>query len=538
MKEWKLRLLISLSLFSIVGLILIQVYWIRDAINIQDSSFKQSVNQAITNAAWKIEHITIAKINNEISKRDETKRQHIVKLSPDQVIDIDDQYDLKIYTTQDSLLDDERNQKQMDSIKKMQDQDTFMIESPYALSEIVYTSPDIIIEDIVHDTVYLSIEELTDQQHKTGDARTVLEEIIKEISEDETGDAAKKFIDSVIFWKTIKEKLKNEGIYLDFFGGVYFPFTENLLFCDDKKRRELLLESSFVYDLFPNLRLSKPVYILLHFPDETKFVFSGLGYMLVISILLLLILTGSIYVIIKSMYRQKRLGEMKNDFINNMTHEFKTPVSTISLACEALQDSDVEKSQDLIENYLGIIGEENKRLGKIAETILQTAVIDKGHLYLYFESVDLHVLINNLIEAYKPVIYQKGGKVSTKLLAGNPVISGDKTHIYNMISNLIDNAIKYSPKNPELEILTKEANNKVVFSIRDNGIGISKANQKRIFDKLYRVPTGNVHDVKGFGLGLSYVKYIAERHDGRVMVESESGKGSIFTVILPRAPLI
>jgi two-component system phosphate regulon sensor histidine kinase PhoR len=246
------------------------------------------------------------------------------------------------------------------------------------------------------------------------------------------------------------------------------------------------------------------------------------------------LLIWSLYFITRNTYRQKKLGEMKNDFINNMTHEFKTPVSTISLACEAMRDIDVEKTGVSMDNYLKIIDEENKRLGKLAEQILQTALVDKGQLYLSFEETDIHSLIQQVLEKYRPAIELTRGELRTKLFAENPILSGDKTHLYNMLSNLVDNAIKYSDTSPWIEILTTGNHEEVCISILDQGIGISKANQKRIFEKLYRVPTGDVHNAKGFGLGLSYVKYIVERHHGNVKVESELGKGSRFLVTLPR----
>jgi two-component system phosphate regulon sensor histidine kinase PhoR len=276
---------------------------------------------------------------------------------------------------------------------------------------------------------------------------------------------------------------------------------------------------------------------MLHFPGQKNYLFSRSGWMLLISLFLTMLLIWSFYYITRNIYRQKKLDEMKNDFINNMTHEFKTPVSTISLACEALHDKDVEKSTDVVDDYLKIIEQENKRLGQLAEQILQTAVIDKGHLYLYFETVNFHDLIRMIVENYQPAIDQHSGKIATKLLAADPEVLGDKTHLYNMVSNLVDNAIKYSDKMPDIEMITRDDDNSLTFSIQDRGVGISKANQKKIFQKLYRVPTGNIHNVKGFGLGLSYVKYVVERHSGNIRVESEPNKGSRFIITLSRNPL-
>jgi two-component system phosphate regulon sensor histidine kinase PhoR len=224
---------------------------------------------------------------------------------------------------------------------------------------------------------------------------------------------------------------------------------------------------------------------------------------------------------------------MKNDFINNMTHEFKTPISTVSLACEVLNDPDVSKTDELVHSYIDIISQENKRLGLLAEKILQTAILEKGQLNLRKENIDLHSVASDVIRKISIQVEIRDGSITTDFRSKNPEILADRVHITNVINNLLDNANKYTPKKPVIIVSTADQENGILLCISDNGIGISKANQKKIFDKLYRVPTGDVHNVKGFGLGLSYVKLIVEKHGGEVSVESEQGKGSTFRVWLP-----
>ena len=224
---------------------------------------------------------------------------------------------------------------------------------------------------------------------------------------------------------------------------------------------------------------------------------------------------------------------MKNDFINNMTHEFKTPISTIALACEALKDNDIKKSDIIYNNYIGVINEENSRLGKMAEQILQTAVTEKGQLKLKIAQVDMHDIISQAVKSKIIAADEKGGNIEMQLKATKPVLNGDKVHLTNVIVNLIDNAIKYNLNKPHIIINTVNNNGSLLIRVQDNGIGISKSNQKKIFEKLYRVPTGNVHNFKGFGLGLSYVKATMELHNGNISVDSEPGKGSTFTLKLP-----
>jgi two-component system phosphate regulon sensor histidine kinase PhoR len=250
------------------------------------------------------------------------------------------------------------------------------------------------------------------------------------------------------------------------------------------------------------------------------------------AILILFIILSFIYTIL-TIIKQKRLSEMKNDFINNMTHEFKTPVSTISLACQALTDDDIVKSEILYKNYLNVISDENKRLGVMAEKILQTAVLEKGQINLRKEPLDIHFIINEVIKNINLQVESKGGKIITELRATSSIINADKVHITNVIYNLVDNANKYTPENPLIILATESNDSGVYFSVEDNGIGISHANLKKIFEKLYRVPSGNIHNVKGFGLGLSYVKTIVEMHNGSVDVVSELKKGSKFTIYLP-----
>lgn len=224
---------------------------------------------------------------------------------------------------------------------------------------------------------------------------------------------------------------------------------------------------------------------------------------------------------------------MRNDFINNMTHEIKTPIATISLACEALSDKDIMKSEKLHNNYIHVIHEENKRLGNLTERILQSAKLDKGQIMLKKEELDIHEIIADAITNIRLQVENQGGKIRTKLNASRPILMADRVHITNVIYNLLDNANKYTIKEPKIEISTEDSYSGLLISVKDNGTGISKGNQKKIFEKLYRIPTGNLHNVKGFGLGLSYVKAIVEQHGGKITLESELNTGSNFILYLP-----
>jgi two-component system phosphate regulon sensor histidine kinase PhoR len=328
-------------------------------------------------------------------------------------------------------------------------------------------------------------------------------------------------------------ELNTRGIDTRFEFGIYNPERDLFLIEKDPGMRKMLIEKGSAARLFVSDIFTSPEYLLLYFPNERQFLLTELWGMLLISIILIIVIVYSFTYTITTIFRQKKISEMKNDFINNMTHEFKTPISTISLACEALTDHTIERSPEFTENYINIILEENKRLATMAEKILQTAVIEKGQLNMKRENIDLHEIITDVIKNIRIQVEIKDGVIRKQCKAANPVLLGDKVHLTNLVYNLLDNANKYSPKKPVITVRTENTSNGIILTIEDHGIGISKGEQKKIFDKLYRVPTGNIQDVRGFGLGLSYVKAIVEEHHGRISLESEINKGSKFKVFLP-----
>lgn len=294
-----------------------------------------------------------------------------------------------------------------------------------------------------------------------------------------------------------------------------------------------LLTSQYRVRLTGDNLFAQPKVLTIFFPNERAYVFKSVWTMLILSVLFIVFILVLFYYSISTIFQQKKLSEIKNDFISNMTHELKTPISTISLACEVLGDETIEKSRERTNRYLGMIMEENKRLGVLVENVLQTAILDKGNFKLKHVPIDIHEMIRNVVANVQLAIDKKEGSIGIDLRAKQFVVEADRTHVQNVIYNLVDNAIKYSPEKPTIRIFTTDATDSLEICVQDNGIGISRENQKKVFEKLYRVPTGNIHDVKGFGLGLSYVKAIIEKHGGTVWVESDAGKGSRFYVRLP-----
>ncbi len=257
-------------------------------------------------------------------------------------------------------------------------------------------------------------------------------------------------------------------------------------------------------------------------------------WMIIASIVFTTIIILAFFVTVRTLFNQKKLSEIKSDFINNMTHELKTPLATISLAIDALTNEKVIHDTDKIKVYSSMIKEENKRMNKQVEKILQAARLEKEEIKLNLQLLDAHQVIHKVADNFALQVQEKNGVLELKLNASNPNIKADDVHFSNIIFNLLDNALKYSEGSPHITVETfKHGNGMLSISIKDNGIGMDKETQSRIFEKFYRAHTGNLHNVKGFGLGLSYVKAIVDAHEGKIKVESTPGKGSTFTITLP-----
>jgi two-component system phosphate regulon sensor histidine kinase PhoR len=248
-----------------------------------------------------------------------------------------------------------------------------------------------------------------------------------------------------------------------------------------------------------------------------------------------LIIISAFYVTVSTLLRQKKLSEIKNDFINNMTHEFKTPLATISLAVDALRNEKVANDRARSDYFSGIIKEENKRMNKQVETILQAALLDRQELQLNLQYIHVNAIIEGALENFQLQLQEKQGRYELQLNAKHDLLRADEVHFTNLISNLIDNAVKYSKDGLVIRITTHNTTKSLVLRIEDNGIGMNKETQRRIFEKFYRAHTGNIHDVKGFGLGLSYAKTVVDAHHGKIKVESTIGKGTAFTMEFPFA---
>lgn len=464
-----IKLIILIISFVLLSLIAVQVYWVKNTVSVHRLDFESKVNEAVSNVVNKLEKI-------------ETYDQ------------------LQAIISQKANLN--RFISSIDTVSML-------------LSDSLFQESD--------------AEEIKKIIRKTYLAREVLGEMLEDPREfDIEYVLEKSVLDSLL-----KYEFRNKGIESKYEFAVFSSSKEETIFESSGQFKEQMMEKAFVFTLYPVELSEKPDYLMIYFPNKASFLVKQTASMILISLILIVIILMLFIYVIKIIVWQNRLSEMKTDFINNMTHEIKTPISTISLACEALNDVDVKKNETLAGNYVRVIRDENQRLGGIAEKILQNAIIEKEDFRLKLEKVNIHEIIQHVIHTTGIHIEVKDGKIISELHAKRPFIYADRWHLANVISNLIDNATKYTPRKPFIRVTSENFAEGVIVSVIDNGIGISKENQKKIFDKLYRVPTGNVHDVKGFGLGLSYVKNIVERHGGKVTVQSELKSGSTFSLFLP-----
>jgi two-component system phosphate regulon sensor histidine kinase PhoR len=328
-------------------------------------------------------------------------------------------------------------------------------------------------------------------------------------------------------------ELKKKSIDIPYDYAIINPRSGRLIEISKDYSNERLLQSNFKTNLFPNDVTNEPNLLVIDFPSQEKYLMSKIWFPLSSSALLILIILICFGYAVFTIIRQKKISVMKTDFMNNMTHEFKTPISTIGLAIEALLDPTIPQKPSMKMKYLGIIAGENKRLESQVADVLQMAQLDKNELKLNLVTVDLHAIIQQAVDKISIQMERKLGHLKLALNASRFKFKGDEAYLLGVLLNLLDNALKYSTDAPNIMIRTQNIRGQLICSIKDHGMGMSKEAQRSIFQKFYRVASGNVHNIKGFGLGLAYVKEIITLHHGSIEVESELKKGTNFIVKFP-----
>ncbi len=332
----------------------------------------------------------------------------------------------------------------------------------------------------------------------------------------------------------LREEFTAHGLPQGYAYGVFTKAGAPVMIPVDAREKEAELHASdqkerlFRYDITgPELHL----HVLI--PGQHRILLLSMLPMIIISSIFVVIIVVAFFHTMRTIVRQKRINDIRNDLVNNLTHELKTPISTVSLACEALMDPSVPKSEDQTRRYIAMIKDENKRLGSLVENVLQSAVLDSGQMVLKRVELDLHNVVNDVVRSSTIQLSRRNGRIDLELNAEIHHIHGDRIHLTNLLYNLMDNAIKYTEKEPRIVVATNSTDEGIYLSVMDNGIGIPRSEQTKIFDRLYRIPTGNIHNAKGFGLGLSYVRSVVQRHGGHIEVDSEPGRGSTFRIFLP-----
>ena len=477
---------------SMLGLIFIEIYWIKNAIDLRNSQLTRDVNDVMAQVAKHVE---------TIRKERSLDIQHILNQREDE-----------LFSGLDSL-----------SKSAIHNGETWRVK---------------IIEESTKDSAGQIVKHTREKKYGTDSPSIQPSEPSSTLAEYSEFMVKQKELDlksdSIIIDSMLREDLTIRGIEAPFYFAIIDDYQNIILRSDTTAEIKCLQISRFKKELAGNNKTAPKEVLSLVFQNLAAYELQNIWVMLIASALFTLVMLWIFYYTLSSIVKQKKLADIRSDFISNMTHEFKTPISTISLACEALNDPEVEKTEEKVFNYIGIIHDENKRLSLLVENVLQTALIEKDGLKLKLEELNINQLINKVVNNMGLMVEKKGGELLMDLKADHEAVLADRVHLTNVIFNLIDNALKYTIENPLIVISTRNQNNGLVISVSDNGVGISKENRERIFEKFYRVPTGNVHDVKGFGLGLSYVKAITDMHHGEIHIESEVGKGSTFEIFLPQ----
>lgn len=491
-------LLIFMSMVM-AGLILLQASWIKSSINIREQHFDELVNNVLADLAFDIERQeTAANIMGELNLSDPN-------VYDSTLLPIDLQHNIYISN-------DNPNGEFKANISVFKN-DTLILQQQFSDSSNLENISD----------VNSTNSKLLSQRQKM--VNTILDKLFNfnpRIEERVNPQELENYLRTVF----------NER-------GIKLPFEYSItkwntvpVFQSDKFDMD---EKNEIYKvrLFQNDYYSERNYLYLYFPKKQNFLIRSLGFMSFSTLFLTILLVFSFGFTVYIIFKQKRLSEIRNDFISNMTHELKTPISTISLASQMLGDKSIPVEAKNIYYLSNMITEESKKLGFHVEKVLQLAVFEKGNLELKFKETDIHDIISNVIKTFGIQIKNKNGRIIPALQADYHILEIDQVHFTNVISNLIDNAIKYTNQDPEIYVETQNENNFLTITVKDNGIGISKPDIKKIFEKFYRVSTGNIHTVKGFGLGLSYVKKIVEEHKGFIKVDSELYEGTTFKIFLP-----
>jgi len=512
-------LLVILMSLSLVGIIFVQAYFISNSVKNEEEQFSFNVKKALTYTS------------NEVGDREYKKYVHELNqlLAKGEIPDTTALRSITVY-------------KQNDNTNQIIIYNTGILEENFKIPSLIDISLDSLNFSRFTGRTSTQIYNNTDLDN---DLAISPEESVQNIfaldklqnatfeaqyREEVQSTPIHKRVSGRTIEKLLTKKLVEEGIDIGFEFAIYHKDLATKVQSDNF---ELESTATTGVKIFLDNNDESNYNLYINFPERNEFILSSILGMTVLSIIFTLIIiiayTSAIYQLIK----QRKISQIKTDFINNMTHEFKTPIATINLALDAIRNPKIIGDQDKVKRYLGMIKEENKRMHAQVENVLRISKLEKNELNISKERVRLHDLVTDAVTHIELIVENRNGYINTHLEAINSDVLANETHFTNVIVNMLDNAVKYSDDIPKIDVYTENVGNNILLKIKDQGNGMTKPVQKRVFEKFYREHTGDVHNVKGHGLGLAYVKRIVDDHQGYITVESEKGKGSTFIIKLP-----
>ncbi len=519
-------LIVVLVSISLIGIITVQLYWISNAVESKDIQFNGDVKKALARVSERLEikeqDIYFNKIENFIdTKRFLNKAQ--IKNFLIQQIDTTTKSRFSFGTT---IIEEDFKIPVLDILDKngFYDNDSIIVKR--------FTEK----RDFFKGTFIVGKNDFkaTFKENKFSNIDRI-EELDKKLLSDVFNDYKKTFpieerINNRELNITLKEELVRNNINIDFKYGVYNNGLATKL---KSGYYTINPEKSLSYPLFINNEGKSDYTLYIDFPEKNKHILSDISYILLLSLFFIFIIIVAFSSSLYQLVKQKKISEIKTDFINNMTHEFKTPIATINLALDSIKNPKIINNQSKILRYVKMIRDENKRMHGQVENVLRISRLEKNQIEIHKEALDMNDIIEDAISHVSLLLIDKKGTITTHFQAIQSEVMVNQFHMTNVLVNILENGLKYSEKKPKINLYTENTNKNFIIKIKDEGIGMSKSTQKYIFDKFYREQKGNIHNVKGHGLGLAYVKEIVEIHHGTVFVDSEKGKGSTFTIKLP-----
>jgi two-component system phosphate regulon sensor histidine kinase PhoR len=512
-----LHLLVIIMSIALTGIVFVQWLWIDNAVQERQQKFDVQVQASLDRIILKIEKIQkVAFITKKLGKTtikageaQDTTSINIFNYFTKKVDSAKNEKESEIKTS----INIDRIVSAYEPIKKKQ--------QPKPKPENIFSSIDSFMAD--------SSRRITHMKINTSD---LFSNIL--IEYETRNDPLNERINLQSLDIAIKQEVEERALGASYEYALWNSESDSILFRSDAFTPEFI-ERSYKTNLFPEDVVRKNDYLLLYLPNKNQIVLSSLALLLAGSIVFSLIIVVIFFITVNVAFKQKKISKIKTDFINNMTHEFKTPIATISLAADTIKNPKVISDNNQVAHFLGIIKEENNRMNKHVERILQMSLLEKKKLEFHLENANLYALTRKAIRNFELKIKKQQGRLDFIAENENGYAKVDEVHYLNILYNLLDNALKYSKTTPEVVVKIQTSNESIHIFIADNGIGIKKENQQKIFDKFFREASGDIHNVKGFGLGLSYVKAVVEAFNGTILLTSEQGKGSTFEIILPKS---